>query len=257
MTKKFEDFLITDKLPQNKVYRFAEYRKGSNEYGPLFQDLMMILRLKKEQDKNTDSIVLTRKDLKNIDFDKLKELLSDKIKMRKLGMSFDAEILDNEYIKFTNLGNKESRPWENNTVNENLFNALKERWNKIFNPGETFSTKMTIGRNVKVVITNDKGEKETIIAKVDTGADSSSIDVGIAKKLNLKIIDKRYLSSALGRVERDYGECYIQVEGREIKTAVGIADRTNGPGKSKFKMLIGRLDLDNLWMVVDVKKSII
>jgi hypothetical protein len=38
--------------------------------------------------------------------------MSDKKKMRKLGMSFDTEILNNG-IKFYNLGNKESRPWEN------------------------------------------------------------------------------------------------------------------------------------------------
>lgn len=115
MTKKFEDFLFTDKHPNAKVLKFAEYRKGSSEYGTLFQDLMMILRMKKEEDKTSDEIILTKRDLRNIDYDKLKELLSDVNKMRKLGMSFDVEIMKNG-IKFTNLGNKESRPWENNNV---------------------------------------------------------------------------------------------------------------------------------------------
>lgn len=114
MTKKFEDFLFTDtNNPETKIIRFAEYRKGSSEYGQLFQDLMMILRLKKEENKDSDFIILTKKDLKNIDFKKLTILLTDKKKMRKLGMSFDVEILDKNRIKFYNLGNKESRPWEN------------------------------------------------------------------------------------------------------------------------------------------------
>lgn len=114
MTKNFEDFLFTDQHPDIKVLKFSEYRKGSHEFGQLFQDLMMILRLKKEEDKESDEIILTKKDLKNIDYHKLMKLLSDPIKMRKLGMSFDVEIIDANHIKFSNLGNKESRPWENN-----------------------------------------------------------------------------------------------------------------------------------------------
>lgn len=118
MTKKYEDFLFTDKYPHAKILKFSEYRKGSSEYGQLFQDLMMLLRLKKEENKELDTIILTRKDLKNIDFDILKELLHNKKKMKKLGMSFDARIIDNEHIEFSNLGNKESRPWENNNNDE-------------------------------------------------------------------------------------------------------------------------------------------
>lgn len=118
MIKKFEDFLFTDKPTAfNKLFKFAEYRKGSSEYGQLFQDLMMILRLKREEDKDTDSIILNKKDFKNIDFDKFNKLLADEKSMRKLGMSFDVEVLDNSDVRFYNLGNKESRPWENNDMN--------------------------------------------------------------------------------------------------------------------------------------------
>ena len=113
MTRKFEDFLFTMDHPVTKIQKFSEYRKGSHEYGQLFQDLMMILRLKREEDKDAESIILTKKELKNIDFDKLRKLLLDDRKRRKLGMSFDVEFLDNNTVKFYNLGNKESRPWEN------------------------------------------------------------------------------------------------------------------------------------------------
>lgn len=114
MNKISEDFLFTDKYPESRVLRFAEYRKGSSEYGQLFQDLMMILRLKKDQNKEAKEIMLTKEDLKNIDFQKLIQLVNSKKKMRKLGMSFDIEILENG-VRVYNLNkvNKESRPWEN------------------------------------------------------------------------------------------------------------------------------------------------
>jgi len=122
--KKFEDLVIDH--PMNKIQKFSEYRKGSAEYGQLFQDLMMLLRLKKEEDKEATDIILNRKDLKNIDFDKLMKLVSSKKKMRKLGMSFDIEILDGDHIRFFNLNsNKESRPWENK---ENIDPYGEENW---------------------------------------------------------------------------------------------------------------------------------
>lgn len=117
MTKKYEDFLfdVSGTKPEhgNKIQRFSEYRKGSSEYGTLFQDLMMILRLKKEENREADEIILSKEDLKNIDLHKLVKLLTNVNKMRKLGMSFDAEIMGDGKIRFYNLNNKESRPWEN------------------------------------------------------------------------------------------------------------------------------------------------
>lgn len=148
MTKKYEDFLVNvdeaKPIHGNKVLRFAEYRKGSSEYGQLFTDLMMILRAKREEDKSSDEIILNRNEFK--DFDKFIRLSRDVKKMRKLGMSFDVEVIDKDNIKFSNLGNKESRPWENKNIKENVnYNTtikkiqsvltpdlLKGMWNKEF-----------------------------------------------------------------------------------------------------------------------------
>lgn len=115
MTQKFEDFLFTDNHPNVKILKFSEYRKGSDEFGQLFQDIMMILRLKKDKNKEADSITLTKQDLKNIDIKKLEILSKDISKMRKLGMSFDIEFIDDDKVRFYNLNNtkKETRPWEN------------------------------------------------------------------------------------------------------------------------------------------------
>jgi hypothetical protein len=78
---------------------------------------MLFLRLKKEENKNTNEIIASRKELKNIDFDKLKKLSKNQKNMRSLGISFDIDIKGDE-IRFYNLKNtnKESRPWENNNM---------------------------------------------------------------------------------------------------------------------------------------------
>lgn len=117
MGKKFEDLL------HNPVLKFAEYRKGSSEYGQLFQDLKMLLLLKYDQNRDTEEInkqdiILTKKDIKNLDLEKLKKLSKDTKTMRSIGMSFDMEFLPNGDIKFYNLDNvdKNSRPWEKLSV---------------------------------------------------------------------------------------------------------------------------------------------
>jgi len=117
MIKKFEDFLHK---PEQKILKFTEYRKGSNEYGQLFQDLKMLLLLKYDKNKDTEElnrkdIILTKNDIKNLDIEKLKKLSMDQKTMRSIGMSFDFEFLENGNIRFYNLDNidKNSRPWEN------------------------------------------------------------------------------------------------------------------------------------------------
>lgn len=117
MTKHFEDFLYNFN-PTNKILRFSEYRKGSDEYGQLFQDLKMLLLLKHDNDTeklNISDIILTKDDIKNLDLDKLKKLENDEKTKRSIGMSFDFEFLKNGDVRFYNLDNidKKSRPWEN------------------------------------------------------------------------------------------------------------------------------------------------
>lgn len=114
--KNFEDLVLSDNNSEinrkNKILRFSEYRRGSNEYGQIIHDLMLILRLKKDKDKESDKIILNKNDIKSLEYSKLLKLLSDKKTMMKLGMSFDVNILNNGNIEFYNLGNKENT-WEN------------------------------------------------------------------------------------------------------------------------------------------------
>lgn len=118
MVKKFEDFIFPDK-DNMRILKYAEYRKGSHENGQLIQDLMMLLRYKREKNKDVDELILTKNDLKNIDTDKLKELSKDKKQLLTLGISFDIDFLTDGKIRFYNLNNveKNTRPWENKDVN--------------------------------------------------------------------------------------------------------------------------------------------
>lgn len=116
MNKNFEDVLYSN--PKNRILRFSEYRKGSSEYGQLFQDLKMLLLLKHDNDTeklSKDDIILTKNDTKNLDIEKLRKLEKDPKTRKSIGMSFDFEFMNNGDIRFYNLDNvdKKTRPWEN------------------------------------------------------------------------------------------------------------------------------------------------
>jgi len=120
--KKFEDYLSGESA--SKILNFGEYRKGSHEYGPFIQEIMMYLRNFRKD--NEDKLTFQTKSIK-FDLNKLNKLKNDENKKRLI--SFDIDFTDkngnnvNEvdkdgYIIFSNLNKKEDRPWENKNVNE-------------------------------------------------------------------------------------------------------------------------------------------
>ncbi len=101
----------------------------------------------------------------------------------------------------------------------------------------------TIKAEEPIKILTSEGKKRGTIAKIDTGAWSSSIDKDFAKELGLlskdKILLYRTKRSALGVEERPVIEVAFWLSGRKIKTRMSIASRkalTN-------KVLLGRIDL--------------
>lgn len=95
----------------------------------------------------------------------------------------------------------------------------------------------------KVKIRLGKKNYQEVEALVDTGADRSSIDMGLATELGLmsedNVLWQGYYSSALGRHRRKVVGITYYLKNKKIKTAVSVADRS----KRKMKMLIGRRDL--------------
>lgn len=115
---------------------------------------------------------------------------------------------------------------------------------------------MTIGRNVIVSIITPEGEVD-ILAKVDTGAYSSSIDENLFYGLGIKeeVLKTKLVANVHGSDVRNVYEIDMIVNGVKITSQLNVCDRS----KMSHKMLIGRQDLKLLKALVDinlyVKKS--
>ena len=104
--------------------------------------------------------------------------------------------------------------------------------------------RITIGLIEEVTLENGKTYK----AKIDTGADSSSIDSSIAQSLgDKKIISHKYIRSALGRDKRPIISIGIEIQGLSCEEDFTISNRNN----LKYKILIGKDVLQKERFIVD------
>jgi len=108
----------------------------------------------------------------------------------------------------------------------------------------------TVGGFEEIEILGNNGKKEFVNAKIDTGADGSSIDRVLAEELGLiepdNILYYDYFRNALGRKKREIVGVTFIMAGRKIKTQISIADRS----RLRTKMLVGRRDLKQFAVVV-------
>ena len=111
---------------------------------------------------------------------------------------------------------------------------------------------MIIGRNVIVSIVTPDGDVD-ILAKVDTGAYSSSLDELFFKNLNLdeKVIKNKMVRNVHGEESRDVYEIDLIIKDIKISSELNVFDRS----KMKYKMIIGRQDIQKLGALVDVTKK--
>lgn len=103
--------------------------------------------------------------------------------------------------------------------------------------------KKTIGVFEETEVQSFMGERVSVKAKIDTGAYRSSIDEGLARRLDLlnpeNVILERFYRSALGREKRPLIELVFWLKGRKVKTTASVANRSG----LKRPMIIGRRDL--------------
>lgn len=108
----------------------------------------------------------------------------------------------------------------------------------------------TVGAYEEVEVLGHNGHSATVEAKIDTGADGSSIDRVLAEELGLldneNILYYDYFRNALGRKKREIVGVTFVMAGRKIKTQISIADRS----RLRTKILIGRRDLKQFAVVV-------
>lgn len=108
----------------------------------------------------------------------------------------------------------------------------------------------------EVKIKNIKENKWVkILAKIDTGAWSSAIDIGLARKFGLlrknKILTTRRKLSSLGEEERPVIPLTLKLAGRKIDTKVTVSDRK----LLRYQVLIGRMDLQGFLVSPEIEKE--
>lgn len=106
---------------------------------------------------------------------------------------------------------------------------------------------------VKVIDVNGKSFK--VLAKIDTGAWSTTIDISLAKKLGLlrknKIITTRRKLSSLGEEQRPVISLSFWLAGRKIETRATVSDRK----LLRYSVLIGRIDLQGFLISPTIDKD--
>lgn len=106
---------------------------------------------------------------------------------------------------------------------------------------EDVSGKKMIGVSEIVAVLDSRGNKHQVMAKIDTGANRTSICRTLVKKLCLdtKEIDQKKVRSASGQEERPIIPLSFIMDEQLIETEAFISDRE----EMKYDLIIGRRDL--------------
>ena len=109
---------------------------------------------------------------------------------------------------------------------------------------------LIIGCAEPVILINGNKRKK-IVARIDTGARSSSIDAKLASELGLEEIGRKKVRNAISREDRPLVEISFYLAGKRIDTKASVAKRSH----MNYPMLIGREDLGG-FLVEPSKKEI-
>jgi hypothetical protein len=102
---------------------------------------------------------------------------------------------------------------------------------------DSIENRPIIGLYEKVTLKGNNTSDKKVIARIDTGATRSSIDVKLAASLRLgPVLKTKMVKSAHGATLRPIVEGSLNIAGKNLKTQFTIADRV----KMKYKLLIGQ-----------------
>ncbi len=97
--------------------------------------------------------------------------------------------------------------------------------------------RVVLGLTEEVVFKGKNGEELKIIARIDSGATSSSLDEDLVDKLGLgPVIKQKLIKSASGQSMRDIIEVVVSVRGEGYTGEFSIADRDG----MSYQVLIGQ-----------------
>jgi hypothetical protein len=94
-----------------------------------------------------------------------------------------------------------------------------------------------LGLTGQVVLKSNDGEDKQFLARIDSGATSSSIDINLIKSLNFKSTKRhRVVKSASGIKKRPIIYANVTIRGKEMEAEFTLADR----GHMTYQILIGQ-----------------
>ena len=94
-----------------------------------------------------------------------------------------------------------------------------------------------LGLTGQVTLKNNEGKDKQILARIDSGATSSSIDISLAKLLNFKPTKKyRIVKSASGIKRRPIVNAIVTIKGTKMEAEFTLADRKH----MTYQILIGQ-----------------
>jgi len=111
--------------------------------------------------------------------------------------------------------------------------------------------KIIVGLTEGISLISKNGSRKQVMAKIDTGATRSSIDINLATRLKLgPVIKSKMVKSASGNRLRPVIEGMVSIAGKRIKSEFTLADRTH----MKYDVLIGVNVLKKGFLVDPSKK---
>lgn len=113
----------------------------------------------------------------------------------------------------------------------------------------------TIKAIEEIKVIDSEGRPNKILAKIDTGAWSSTIDILLAKRMGLlrksKVLMTRKKLSSLGEEQRPVISLSFWLAGRKIITRATVSDRK----LLRYSVLIGRIDLQGFLISPTIDKE--
>ncbi len=114
-----------------------------------------------------------------------------------------------------------------------------------------YKQKTVVGLVEVITITGPSGKKKDVLARIDSGATKSSIDVKLAAELSLgPILKTKIVKSASGKSLRPVVAAKIALADKNFNTELTIADRA----EMKYSVLIGQTILKKGFLIDPAKE---